>query len=99
MCFLRHEGAQPAWDMLQEVRLRFHPCGQPAQLECIGAAQIRVRWHRCSESHAQALPFKDRFIAVGLDSSESGFPPSLFEKTYAEAAKHGLKTVAHAGEH
>ena len=40
MCFLRHEGAQPAWDTLQEVRISFPPSGQPAQLECLGAAQI-----------------------------------------------------------
>mmetsp|Transcript_21070 Transcript_21070/g.63407 ORF Transcript_21070/g.63407 Transcript_21070/m.63407 type:complete len:267 (-) Transcript_21070:13-813(-) len=46
----------------------------------------------------QALPYKDKFIAVGLDSSEAGFPPSLFTKTYQEAAKHGLRAVAHAGE-
>lgn len=46
---------------------------------------------------SQALPFKDKFIAVGLDSSEAGFPPSLFTATYAEAAKHGLRAVAHAG--
>lgn len=63
MCFLRHEGAEAAWQTLQE-----------------------------------ALPFKDRFIAVGLDSSELGFPPLLFTRTYAEAAKHGLRAVAHAGE-
>lgn len=46
----------------------------------------------------QALPHRDKFIAVGLDSSEAGFPPSLFTKTYQEAARHGLRAVAHAGE-
>lgn len=45
----------------------------------------------------QALPYKDKFIAVGLDSSEADFPPRLFTDTYAEAAKHGLRAVAHAG--
>lgn len=45
----------------------------------------------------QALPFKDRFIAVGLDSSEVGNPPGLFSQAYAEAARHGLRAVAHAG--
>ncbi len=46
----------------------------------------------------EALPFKDRFVAVGLDSSELGNPPSKFERVFAEARKHGLKCVAHAGE-
>ena len=46
----------------------------------------------------QALPYKDRFIAVGLDSSEVGNPPSLFSRAYAEAARHGLRAVAHAGK-
>jgi Adenosine deaminase len=61
---------------------------------------VATQW-TCAHSCAvdlQALPFKDRFIAVGLDSSEYGFPPSLFRDTYAEAARHGLRAVAHAGE-
>lgn len=45
----------------------------------------------------QALPFKDRFIAVGPDSTEKGIPPPLISRTYAEAARHGLRAVAHAG--
>ena len=28
----------------------------------------------------QALPYRDAFIAVGLDSSEKGFPPRLFQR-------------------
>jgi len=46
----------------------------------------------------QALPYKDKIIAVGLDSSEQGFPPSLFERVFAKARAEGLLTVAHAGE-
>lgn len=46
----------------------------------------------------QALPFKDNIIAVGLDSSESGFPPSLFKKVFERAMEEGFLTVAHAGE-
>jgi adenosine deaminase len=34
---------------------------------------------------------------VGLDSSEVGNPPGLFSQAYAEAARHGLRAVAHAG--
>ncbi len=45
-----------------------------------------------------ALPFRDRFIGVGLDSAEVGYPPSLFVDVYARAAAEGLRRVAHAGE-
>jgi adenosine deaminase len=40
----------------------------------------------------------DVITAVGLDSSEVGFPPSNFERVYAEARRAGLRAVAHAGE-
>lgn len=46
----------------------------------------------------EALPFKKDILAVGLDSSEVGFPPSKFERVFAEARNHGFLTVAHAGE-
>jgi len=45
-----------------------------------------------------ALPWRDRFIGVGLDSSEKGQPPSKFERVFARARGLGLKAVAHAGE-
>jgi len=46
----------------------------------------------------QALPHLDKIIAVGLDSSEVGHPPSKFERVFAKAREMGLLTVAHAGE-
>jgi adenosine deaminase len=46
----------------------------------------------------EAEPFKDKIIAVGLDSSELGNPPSKFEKVFKEAKEQGYKLVAHAGE-
>ncbi|MBM7062873.1 adenosine deaminase [Pseudomonas sp. UL073] len=46
----------------------------------------------------QAMPYRDAFIAVGLDSSEKGFPPRLFERVFAKARSEGLIAVAHAGE-
>ena len=46
----------------------------------------------------QALPHKDAFVAVGLDSSEVGNPPSKFQAVFERALEAGLKTVAHAGE-
>jgi len=50
------------------------------------------------ETLAAALPHKDRLIGVGLDSSEAGFPPEMFERVFARARKAGLIPVAHAGE-
>lgn len=46
----------------------------------------------------QALPFKDDIVAVGLDSSERGFPPSLFQQVFEHAMEEGFLAVAHAGE-
>ena len=46
----------------------------------------------------QAMPFRDAFVAVGLDSSEQGFPPRLFQRVFAKARSEGLHAVAHAGE-
>jgi adenosine deaminase len=46
----------------------------------------------------QAMPFRDAFIAVGLDSSEMGHPPSKFQRVFDKARSEGLLTVAHAGE-
>ena len=45
-----------------------------------------------------AEPYLQRITGVGLDSSESGRPPALFERVFARAAELGLKRVAHAGE-
>lgn len=46
----------------------------------------------------EALPYKDKFFAVGLDSSEVGNPPSKFKNVYKKASDEGLLRVAHAGE-
>jgi adenosine deaminase len=46
----------------------------------------------------QAMPFREAFIAVGLDSSELGHPPSKFQRVFAKARSEGLLAVAHAGE-
>ena len=46
----------------------------------------------------EALPWRERWIGVGLDSSETGHPPSKFERVFARARGLGLKAVAHAGE-
>ena len=46
----------------------------------------------------QSLPYKDKIIAIGLDSSELGNPPEKFERVYKKAKELGFKLVAHAGE-
>ncbi|WP_085904851.1 adenosine deaminase [Kiloniella majae] len=47
----------------------------------------------------EAKPWFDgRIVAVGLDSSEMGHPPSKFERVFNAARDLDLKLVAHAGE-
>jgi adenosine deaminase len=45
-----------------------------------------------------ALPYRDRIVAVGLDSAEVGNPPSKFAAVFDRARAEGFATVAHAGE-
>ena len=46
----------------------------------------------------QALPLRDKFIGIGLDSSELGHPPEKFAKVFARCRELGFRLVAHAGE-
>ena len=46
----------------------------------------------------QAIPYRDRIIGVGLDSSEQGNPPSKFTEVFDEARRHDFHVVCHAGE-
>jgi adenosine deaminase len=46
----------------------------------------------------QALPFRDKIIGVGLDSSERGSPPAKFQRVFARCRELGWHVVAHAGE-
>ena len=46
----------------------------------------------------QALPHRDKIIAVGLDSAEAGNPPEKFQLVFEAALEAGFLTVAHAGE-
>ncbi len=50
------------------------------------------------EALEEALPHRDRFIGVGLDSSELGHPPEKFARVFARCRELGLRLVAHAGE-
>ncbi|WP_191485801.1 adenosine deaminase [Pseudomonas sp. FEN] len=69
----------------------------------IGSGLILSFLRHLSEDQAQktldqALPFRDAFVAVGLDSSEMGHPPSKFQRVFDRARGEGFLTVAHAGE-
>ena len=79
-----------------------------------GLADGQERWgitHRliaCFWRHApaasamevlRALVLENHAIdGIGLDSSELGYPPALFEEVFAYARANGLHVVAHAGE-
>lgn len=50
------------------------------------------------ETLGAACKCKDHIYAVGLDSSESGHPPSKFQRVFEQARLEGFVAVAHAGE-
>jgi adenosine deaminase len=69
----------------------------------ISAALILCFLRHLSEEAAfetlqAALPFREHFIGVGLDSSEVGHPPEKFSRVFARCRDLGLHVVAHAGE-
>ncbi|MCH8178518.1 MAG: adenosine deaminase [Proteobacteria bacterium] len=69
----------------------------------VSAALIMCFLRHLSEEDAlqtldSALPFRDLFIGVGLDSSERGHPPEKFARVFARCRELGLHLVAHAGE-
>jgi adenine deaminase len=69
----------------------------------VSAALILCFLRHLSEDDAfatleQALPWRDRFIGVGLDSSEVGHPPEKFARVFTRCRELGLHLVAHAGE-
>ena len=69
----------------------------------ISAALILCFLRHLSESDAietleAALPFRDAFIGVGLDSAERDNPPERFREVFSRARGLGLHAVAHAGE-
>ncbi len=69
----------------------------------IDASLIMCFLRHLDESDAEktldaALPFRDRIVGVGLDSSENGHPPSKFKHVFARARAEGFFLSAHAGE-
>ena len=51
-----------------------------------------------TQTFESALPYRDYFAGVGLDSSERDHPPEKFADVFARARAEGLFVVAHAGE-
>ncbi|MGQ0428381.1 MAG: adenosine deaminase [Gammaproteobacteria bacterium] len=69
----------------------------------VDAALIMCFLRHLSEDAAfatleEALPYRERFVGVGLDSSERGHPPEKFARVFARCRELGLRLVAHAGE-
>jgi adenine deaminase len=78
-------------------------CAQAARAYGIDASLILCFLRHLSEEAAlstleEALPHRDKFIGVGLDSGERGNPPGKFARVFARAGELGLHRVAHAGE-
>ncbi len=80
-----------------------HACVQAQERLGVSAALILCFLRHLSEEAAfatleQALPYRQFFIGVGLDSSERGHPPEKFARVFARCRELGLHLVAHAGE-
>ena len=80
-----------------------HACRRAHAELGVSASLILCFLRHLSETAAlatleQALPYRDQFIGVGLDSSERGHPPEKFERVFARCRELGLHVVAHAGE-
>jgi adenosine deaminase len=78
-------------------------CERAREEQGVNASLILCFLRHLSEEEAfetleQALPFRDKFIGVGLDSSEVGHPPEKFARVFARCRELGLHLVAHAGE-
>ncbi len=78
-------------------------CRQARSELGVSAALILCFLRHLSEEAAlatldEALPWREHFIGVGLDSSERGHPPEKFARVFARAGELGLYRVAHAGE-
>jgi adenine deaminase len=78
-------------------------CREAGARHGISAALILCFLRHLSEEDAfstlqQALPWREHFIGVGLDSSERGHPPEKFARVFERCRALGLHVVAHAGE-
>ena len=81
----------------------YRACQDAEREQGISAALILSFLRHLSEEDAfatleAALPLRDKFIGIGLDSSELGNPPEKFTRVFARCRELGLHLVAHAGE-
>lgn len=89
---------------IKHVILGLHRACQVAEKRWGITSQLILNFLRhLSEDDAwltleQALPYRDYFSGVGLDSSEVGNPPEKFASVFAHCKNLGLRRVAHAGE-
>jgi adenosine deaminase len=78
-------------------------CADAQQQFGLSASLILCFLRHLSEEEAfetleQALPWRDKFIGIGLDSSERGHPPEKFARVFARCKELDFHLVAHAGE-
>ena len=78
-------------------------CAQAARIHGIEASLIMCFLRHLSQESAfttleEALPHRDKFIGVGLDSGERGNPPEKFARVFQRCGELDLRRVAHAGE-
>jgi adenosine deaminase len=78
-------------------------CADAQSKRGISSALILCFLRHLSEADAfatleAALPYREHFIGVGLDSSEVDHPPEKFVRVFARCRELGLRIVAHAGE-
>jgi adenine deaminase len=89
--------------MAAVVRGLHHACRRAHAELGISSQLIMCFLRHLSEEAAfatleEALPYREHFIGVGLDSSERGHPPEKFARVFARCRELGFKLVAHAGE-
>jgi adenosine deaminase len=85
------------------IRGLHHACRRAHQELRISTKLILCFLRHLSDEEAiatleEALPWREYFVGVGLDSSERGHPPEKFARVFARARGLGLHAVAHAGE-
>ena len=90
-------------DMATVINGLHRACVEAQAKHGISASLILCFLRHLSEADAfetleAAMPFRDKFIGIGLDSGEVGNPPEKFAKVFAKCRELGLHLVAHAGE-
>ena len=90
-------------DMKTVIHGLHRACVEAQAKHGISATLILCFLRHLSEEEAfetleAALPYRDKFIGIGLDSGEVGNPPEKFAKVFAKCRELGLHLVAHAGE-